>query len=97
MLGGKTFNAKTGPAWKTHYKEADHQAKISLIAAGGKDQFGAAHEAGSAGYAPPPAPPWGPPDTPTKTLDEYFDALAAAVTTEKSVLAELVTAAGVKQ
>ena len=29
---------------------------------------------------------------PTETLDEYFDALAAAATTEKSVLAELVKA-----
>ena len=51
---GKTFQAKTWSAWKKLYKEADHQAKISRIAAGGKDQFGAAHEAGSAGYAPSP-------------------------------------------
>ena len=73
-------------------QEADHQAKILRIAAGGKDQFGAAHGAGSTGYAPPPAPPGGPPDTPNETLDEYFDALAAAATTEKSVLVELVKA-----
>ena len=88
----KTFQAKTWSAWKVLYKEADHQAKISRIAAGGKDQFGTAHEAGSAGFAPPPAPSEAPPDTPTETLDEYFDALAAAATTEKSVLAELVKA-----
>ena len=62
------------------------------IAAGGKDKFGAAHKAGSEGYAPPPTPPGGPPDITNKTLDEYFDTLAAAVTTEKSVLAELVKA-----
>ena len=88
----KNFQAKTWPAWKTLYKEADHQAKTSRIAAGGKDQFGAAHDASSAGYAPPPAPAGGPPDTPTETLDEYFGALAAAATTKKSVLAELVKA-----
>ena len=62
------------------------------IAAGGKDQFGAAHEAGSEGYAPPPVPPGGPPDIPTETLGKYFDALAAAATTKKSVLAKLVKA-----
>ena len=33
----KTFQAKIWPAWKILYKEADHQAKISCIAAGGKD------------------------------------------------------------
>ena len=81
-LGGKTYQAKTWPAWEKLYKEADHQAKNLRIAAGGKDQFGAAHKAGSENYMPPPAPPGGPPETTTKTLDEYFDALAAAVTQE---------------
>ena len=37
-------------------------------------------------------PPGGPPDTPNETLDEDFSVLAAAASTEKSVLAELVKA-----
>ena len=88
----KTLQAKTWPAWKKLYKEADHQAIFLRIAAGGEDQFGAAHKAGSEDYTFPPAPPGGPPDTTTETSDEYFDALAAAATTEKSVLDELVKA-----
>ena len=43
----QSYQAKTWSAWKKLYKEADHQAKISRIAAGGNDQFGAAHKAGS--------------------------------------------------
>ena len=62
------------------------------IAAGGKDRFGAAHNAGSTDHTPPPTPPGGPPVGAIEALDEYFDALAAAVATEKSVLAELLKA-----
>ena len=51
---------------------------------GNQDQFGAAHGAGLIALpdAPPPAQ--------TEALDEYFDALAAATSTEKEILEELV-------
>ena len=51
---------------------------------GTQDQFGAAHGAGL--LAPPDTPP---PDQ-TEELDEYFDVLAAAASTEKEILEELV-------
>ena len=47
-------------------------------------QFGAAHGAGL--LAPPDAPP----PTQTEALDEFFDALATASSTEKEILEDLV-------
>ena len=51
---------------------------------GPQDQFRAAH---GAGFLPPPNAP---PPAQTEALDEYFNALAAAASTEKEILEELV-------
>ena len=80
---------KTWALWKKMYKSAESKAKVRHIATGGKDQFGAAHRAQE---RPPPAPSGAPPSGKTQgeQLDEYFDALVMAATTDQSVLAELV-------
>ena len=78
--------------WKTMFKDAENKEKIRMQATGGKDQFGAAHRAAedeAVPVAPPSAPPFG--NTQGDSLDEYFDALAAAASTDQNVLAELVT------
>ena len=51
---------------------------------GTQHQFRAAH--GSGLLAPPDAPP----PSQTEALDKYFDALAAAASTEKEILEELI-------
>ena len=78
--------------WKTMFKDAENKEKIRMQATGGKDQFGAAHRAAedeAVPVAPPSAPLSG--KTQGDSLDEYFDALAAAASTDQNVLAELVT------
>ena len=75
---------KTWEEWETHFKSAETKANMSRDALGTQDQFGAAH--GSGLLAPPDAPP----PAQTEALDEYFDALAAATSTEKEILEERV-------
>jgi hypothetical protein len=82
---------KTWARWKKMYKSAEAKAKVRHIATGGNDQFGAAHRAQerpNTSRAPQGAPPSG--KTQGEQLDEYFDALALAATTDQGVLAELV-------
>ena len=73
------------------YKSAEAKAKVRHIATGEKDQFGVAHRAQER-----PTIPGAPQGAPTsgktqgEQLDEYFDALALAATTDQGVLAELV-------
>ena len=77
------------------YKSAEAKEKVRLQATGGKDQFGAAHLSGKGNLVPfayvPPASAaaatLGPPEG---ALEGYFDALAAAASTDQDVLAELV-------
>ena len=68
--------------------------KVRVLATGGQDQFGAAHRAtctDARAPSPPPAPTGAPSGTTQgKQLDEYFDALAPATSTDQSMLAELV-------
>ena len=67
----------------------EFQGKKKVVA--GQDQFGAAH--GALTQAPQVAPQVQQTNGPTSSaadLDEHFDALAAAVTTEKGVLEEIV-------
>ena len=86
---------KTWGAWKTLYKVAEAKEKVRIQAAGGKDQFGAAHLSGEGHLTPfdstPPASEAdatsGPPEG---ALEGYFDSLAAAASTDQNVLAELV-------
>ena len=84
---------KSWARWKKLYKEEEALERVRVLATDGQDQFGAAHRAtgNDAPPAPPPAPT-GPPtgSTQGEQLDEYFDALAAAASTDQSVLAELV-------
>ena len=66
---------------------------MRVLATDGQDQLGGAHC--TTGTNVPPPPPSAPIGAPTGTtqgeqLDEYFDALAAAASTDQSVLAELV-------
>ena len=85
-------NEKTWALWKKTYKSAKSKAKVGHIATGGKDQFGATHRAQERPTipgAPPRSPPFG--NTQGEQLDEYFDALALAATTDQGVLAELVS------
>ena len=75
---------KTWEEWKMHFKSAGQKANVSRAALITQDQSGASHGAGLLA----------PPDTPTldqtKVMDEYFDALAAAASTEKEILEDLV-------
>eukprot|EP00957_Ditylum_brightwellii_P043633 3307584-Ditylum_brightwellii.AAC.1 len=85
---------KTWAHWKRLYKEEEALERVRVLATDGQDQFGAAHRA-TGNDAPPSPPPSAPTGAPTgstqgEQLDEYFDALAAAATTDQSVLAELV-------
>jgi hypothetical protein len=82
---------QTWVTWKKMFKEAEKKEKICKQATGGKDQFGAAHHVAGDDLvpgAPPGAPPMG--KTQGESLDEYFDALAAAASTDQNVLVELV-------
>ena len=85
---------KRGRHRKKLYKAAEAKEKVRLQATGGKDQFGAAHLSGkgylvSFAYVPPAsaATTSGPPEG---ALEGYFDALAAATSTDQNVLTELV-------
>jgi hypothetical protein len=81
---------QTWATWKKMFKYAEKEEKIRKQATGGKDQFGAAHCVTGDNLVPdtPPAPPMG--KTQGESLDEYFDALAAAASKDQNVLAELV-------
>ena len=68
-------------------KAADRKAKVKKQAVGGQDQFGAAHD--TFRQAPEPDKANGPTMSATD-LDEYFDALAAAATTENNAMEGLV-------
>ena len=77
------------------YKSAEAKEKVRLQATGGKDQFGAAHYSGKGNlvpfaYVPPASAAAAATGPPAGALDEYFDALAAAATTDQNVVAELV-------
>ena len=90
------------------YKEEEALERVRVLATDGQDQFGAAHRATGTyvppvlplvSPAPAPTVPAPTASTPVHTgstqgeqLDEYFDALAAAATTDQSILAELVAA-----
>ena len=94
--------------WKKLYKEEEALERVRVLATNGQDQFGAAHRAIGNYVppvlplvSPAPAPPAPAPPAPTgvptgstqgEQLDEYFDALAAAATTDQSILAEVVAA-----
>ena len=72
------------------YKSAEAKAKVRHIATGGKTNSGPriVLKKGPLFLAPPKEPPiW---KTQGVQLDEYFDALALAATTDQDVLAELV-------
>ena len=77
------------------YKAAEAKEKVCLQATGGKYQFGAAHLSGKGNLVPfayvpsasAAAATSGPPEG---ALEGYFDALAAAASTDQNVLAELV-------
>ena len=69
------------------YKVGDWKAKFKKQAVGGQNQFDAAH--GALRQASEPYQANGPNRLATD-FDEYFDALAAAATTENNVLEELV-------
>ncbi len=73
-------SCKTWAKWKEIYKDAHAKAKVITKAQHGQDQFGAANHVSNQA-----------PQTQGDALDEYFDALAAAATTDKNVLEELVT------
>ena len=76
-------------SWKKMYKESDRNSRVKKQSVGGQDQFGASHSALS--QVPQSQQSNGPTKSATD-LDKYFDALAAAVTTEKWVLEELMKA-----
>ena len=79
--------------WKVLYKQEEALERVRVLVTDGQDQFGAAHRAtgNDALPLPPPAPTGTPAGTTQgKQLDEYFDALAAAASTDQSVIAELV-------
>ena len=72
-------------AWKMLYKAVDRKANVKKQVVGGQDQFGAAHS--TLRKVPEPDQANGPTRLATD-LDEYFDALTAATTTENIVLEE---------
>ena len=76
---------KTWARWKQLYKQEEALKRVRVLVTDGQDQFGAAHRA--TGTNVPPPPPSAPTGAPTGTtqgaqLDEYFDALAAASSTD---------------
>ena len=89
--------------WKDLYKTTEASKRVRMQATDGKDQFGAAHHYGNgnlvplayvptaptaaAATVPPSLPPSG--KTQGEALEEYFDALAAAASTDQNVLSEL--------
>jgi hypothetical protein len=76
-------NNKTWTAWKTHYRAAHIARKRQMLAAGATPASGMAHAVLGGEDATIP------PDTFTR-LDGYLDNLAAAATTERSTLAQLI-------
>ena len=74
-------------AWKKMYNVADRKAKVKKKSVGVQDRFGAAH--GALTQAPQSQQANGPTML-EADLDEYFDNLSAASTTDKGVLEELV-------
>jgi hypothetical protein len=76
-------NHKTWTAWKTHYRAAHIARKRQMLAAGATPTSGMAH-AVMGGEDTTISP-----DTFTR-LDGYLDNLAAAATTERSTLAQLI-------
>ena len=84
---------KTWTEWKKVYKKAQKATGVNDLATGGTTQFGKANAATETGEkkAPPAQPPAGK-GTPLtmEDLEGSLDGLAAAVTTGKDVMAELV-------
>ena len=74
--------SKTWPAWKTHYRAA-HLARKRQMLAAGKNSFGGANAVTLHDDATISA------DTFTR-LDGYLDNLAAAATTERTTLSQLI-------
>ena len=77
------------------YKAAEAKEKVCLQATGGKYQFGAAHLSSKGNlvpfaYVPPASAAAATPGPPEGALEGYFDALAAAASTDQNVLAKLV-------
>ena len=89
--------------WKDLYNTAEAREKVWMQATDGKDQFGVAHHTGkgnlvplvyvptapaaAAATAPPSVPPSG--KTQGEALEDYFNALVTAASTDQNVLAEL--------
>ena len=78
---------KDWSAWKKLYKADGQRTKVKKQSIGSQDQFGTAH--GALRHAPQTQQVNGMTRL-ASDLDEYFDALSAAATTEKGVLEELV-------
>ena len=77
------------------YKAAEAKEKVCLQATGGKYQFGAAHLSSKGNlipfaYVPPASAAAATTGLTEGALEGYFDALAAAASTDQNVLAELV-------
>eukprot|EP00957_Ditylum_brightwellii_P044375 3367195-Ditylum_brightwellii.AAC.1 len=73
------------------FKKAEARAKVCFLATGRKDQSRAAYCAEEMPPIPPApagAPPLG--KTQGEHMDEYFDALALAASTDQGVLTEMV-------
>ena len=74
--------------WRNMCKVAEQKAKVKNQAIGGQDQFGASH--GKLKQAPFSAQQANGPPRLDDDIDEYFNALSEAATTEKGVSEKLV-------
>ena len=89
-MGGPAQEIKVCPEWKKLYKAVDLKAKVKKEAVRGQYQCGAAHGALKQVLEPHQTNQANGTDRLVTDFNEYFDNLAVAATTEKTVLEELV-------